>query len=127
MRVGLAVLIGALAWSSVAQSAENSQPASVTPRPLEGELQVYGGTLGDKAPPTPTDRNLAFVFEGQTAKELFGYIGPDLKKEKACTDDPEYRERRRGHLLCVFWKDSGYRCFLGLNLRTGRSDHGGIC
>jgi hypothetical protein len=78
-------------------------------------------------PPTPTDKNLSLRFEGQTAKDLFENIGPDVKKAKACTDDPDYRERHRGDLTCVYWKSSGYRCLLGLDLRSGKSINGGIC
>jgi hypothetical protein len=121
------IILALLAVLPLAQAAEKAKQETAEPRPLQGDYQVYGGTLGDMLPPTPKDRNLAFHFEGQTATDLFGYIGPDEKKTKACTDDPEYRERRRGHLSCVYWKDSGYRCFLGLDLRTGKSDYGGIC
>src|SRR5690349_764562 len=121
------VTLALLVSFSLAHATEKARQETAEPRPLEGDYQVYGGSLGDKLPPTPKDRNLSFHFEGQTAKDLFEYIGPDVKKNKACTDDPAYRERRRGHLFCVYWKDSGHRCFLGLDLRTGRSDYGGIC
>lgn len=120
-------VLAAIALSSVPQAAEKPRQETAEPRRLQGTYHVFGGTIGDQLPPTPTDRNLAFRFEGQTAKDLFEYIGPDVKKEKACTDDPAYRERRRGHLLCVHWSDTGYRCFLGLNLKTGKSDDGGVC
>jgi hypothetical protein len=127
MKAFLGLFVGVLGLFSVAQAAEQIKQEPGASRPLHGSYYRYGGTLGDPAPPTPNDKNLSFVFEGQTAKDLFGYIGPDVKPQKACTDDPEYRERRRGHLFCVYWKKTGYRCFLGLDLRTGRSDHGGIC
>lgn len=120
-------LVGALVLVSLAQAAEKTKQETAEPRPLIGNYQVYGGSLSDMLPPTPKDRNLAFRFEGQTAKDLFEYIGPDVKKEKACTDDPDYRERRKGHLHCVYWRASGYRCFLGLDLRTGKSDYGSVC
>jgi hypothetical protein len=112
---------------SMATAAEKAKPETAEPRPLQGNYQVYGGSLADMLPPTPQDRNLAFRFEGKTARDMFDYIGPDVRKEKACSDDPSYRERRRGDLFCVYWKDSGYRCFLGLNLQTGKSDIGGVC
>lgn len=121
------IMLALCAALPLAQAGDKIKQETAEPRPLQGDYQVYGGSLGDKLPPTPRDRNLAFHFEGQTAKDLFYYIGPDVKKSSACTDDPEYRERRKGHLLCVYWEDSGYRCFLGLDLRTGKSDFGGIC
>lgn len=119
--------IGALLLFSLSQAAEKAKPETAAPRPLIGNYQVYGGSQSDMLPPTPTDRNLSFVFEGKTAKDLFNYIGPDVKREKACTPNPDYRERRRGDLFCSYWKDSGYRCFLGLDLRSGKSNNGGIC
>lgn len=119
--------IGALLLFSRSHAAEKAKPDTAAPRPLNGNYQVYGGSLSDMLPPTPTDRNLTFQFEGKTAKDFFDYIGPDVKKEKACTSDPDYRERRRGDLLCAYWKDSGYRCFLGLDLRSGKSSNGSIC
>ncbi|HWW73705.1 MAG TPA: hypothetical protein VN089_27515 [Duganella sp.] len=119
--------IGVLLLFSLSQAADKTKPETAEPRPLIGNYQVYGGSLSDMLPPTPADRNLAFEFQGQTAKDLFEYIGPDVKKGKACTDNPDYRERRRGDLHCVYWKTSGYRCFLGLDLRLGKSTNGSIC
>jgi hypothetical protein len=119
--------MGAMLLFSLSQAAERAKPETAEPRPLIGNYQVYSRSLADMQPATPTDRNISFQFEGKTAKDLFHYIGPDVKKGKACTSDPDYRERRRGDLSCVYWKDTGYRCFLGLDLRSGKSNNGGIC
>lgn len=127
MKTQLWIFAGVLGLFPLAQADEPVKQPPGAPRALQGTYDVYGGTVGDPAPPTPNDKNMSFVFVGQTAKDIFGHIGPDVKPAKACTEDPEYRERRRGHLFCVYWKDSGYRCFLGLDLRTGRSDHAGTC
>jgi hypothetical protein len=121
------LMLAFLALLPLAHASDEGKQETAEPRPLQGDYQVYGGSLGDMLPPRPKDRNLVFHFEGQTAKDLFDYIGPDVKKSRACTDDSGYRERRRGHLFCVYWKDNGYRCFLGLDLRTGKSNYGGIC
>ena len=122
-----AFALGGLLLCSLPHAAEKTKPETAQARPLIGNYQVYGGSVADMLPPTPADRNLAFRFEGQTAKDLFDYIGPDVKKTKACTDNPDYRERRRGNLHCVYWKTSGYRCFLGLDLRTGETANGSTC
>lgn len=118
--------VGAIMLLSLAQAGERKQE-SAEPRPLSGNYQVYGGSLAEMQPPTPNDRNLSFMFVGQTAKDLFNYIGPDIKKENACSGAADYRERRRGDLQCVYSKDSGYTCYLGLNLRAGKSEPGSIC
>ncbi len=112
---------------SLSQATDTTKPETGQARPLIGNYLIYGGSVADMRPPTPADRNLSLRFEGQTAKDLFENIGPDVKKAKACTDDPDYRERRRGDLTCVYWKSSGYRCLLGLDLRSGKSIIGGTC
>jgi hypothetical protein len=120
-------IVGAVALLSLAQGAEKKPQESAEPRPLSGDYQVYGGTLSEMQPPTPNDRNLAFMFTSQTAKDLFNYIGPDVKKADSCSGAADYRERRRGHLVCTYTKDNGYACYLGLNLRSGKSDYGSTC
>jgi hypothetical protein len=122
-----AVAAAALLLLTPGRAAEKATQETAAPRPLTGVYQVYGGSLADMLPPAPKDRNLLVRFEGKTARDLFEYIGPDRKKDAACTDDPDYRERRRGDLTCTYWKSSGYSCLLGLNLKTGKSENGAIC
>lgn len=94
---------------------------------LKGDYYIYGGTLAEMTPPALQDRKVAFMFKGRLAKDLFDQIGPDVKKENACSSAPDYRERRRGDLDCVFTKDEGYACYLGLDVPSGKSTHGIIC
>ncbi len=120
-------IIVALALSSLVQAAEKKGEDWYGPKPLEGDYQVYGGTLSEKLPPTPKDRKVAFMFKGQFAKDLFNQIGPDVKKDDACSSAADYRERRRGDVDCVYTKDSGYSCYFGLDVPTGKSTYGSIC
>ncbi|NRR32665.1 hypothetical protein HSX11_21075 [Oxalobacteraceae bacterium] len=126
MNANIVCMLGAVAFIALANAAEKKEE-SAEPRTLSGTYQVYGGSLAEMLPPTPNDRNVSFRFKGQTAKDLFNSIGPDVKKENACSGDPDYRERSRGHLHCAFTKNNGYSCYLGLDLRTGKSDVGSIC
>ncbi|MBC7453180.1 MAG: hypothetical protein H7335_05675 [Massilia sp.] len=119
-------MVVALAFFSLAQAAEQDPEWDGT-QPLKGHYQVYGGTLSEKLPPTPKDRKVAFVFKGLFAKDLFNQIGPDVKKEDACSSATNYRERRRGDVDCVYTKDSGYSCYFGLDVTTGKSTYGAIC
>lgn len=114
----LAILL--LAASSLASAA----PPDSTPKPLKGDYQVYGGSLGDMEPPTPKDRKVAFMFTGPLAKDLFGQIGPDMKD--TCGASPTHRERQRGDLSCTRDTD-GYRCYFGLNVVTGKGMDGSTC
>jgi hypothetical protein len=126
MRTLLALIVVTLTLSSTVQADEKAQPTQDgRPKPLKGDYQIYGGNLGDMQPPTAKDRKVSFMFKGPLAKELFGHIGPD--DTKACGAGPEHRERNRGDLSCVWAKDDGYTCYLGLDVPTGKSTHGAIC
>ena len=119
-------ILGACTLISLAQSAESSVETAAA-KVLSGRYQVYGGSLAEMLPPTPNDRHVSFRFKGQSARDLFNGIGPDVRRGLACSGDPEDRERRRGHLLCVYSRENGYTCLLGLDLRTGTSEAGGVC
>lgn len=114
-----------LAFFSLAQAAENMGEARSGP--LRGDYQIYGGTLSEKLAPTAKDRKVAFMFKGQFAKDLFNQIGPDVKKDDACSSAADYRERRRGDVDCVYTKESGYSCYFGLDVPSGKSTYGSIC
>ena len=113
-------------FSSTQQAAEPGAP-SAQPKPVTGTYQVYGGSLAVMQPPAAGDAHVSFRFKGQSARDLFQSIGPDMKKQDACSNAADYRERRRGHLLCVHLKHDGYSCYLGLDLRKGKSDFGAVC
>lgn len=127
MNVLSAGIVVALAFFSLAQAADKKNAGWDGPQPLNGHYHVYGGTLSEKLPPTPKDRKVAFVFKGPLAKDLFNQIGPDVKTEDACSSAANYRERRRGDVDCVYTKDSGYSCYFGIDVPTGKSTYGAIC
>jgi hypothetical protein len=79
------------------------------------------GVGGIKAP-TVTDRKLAIAIEGQPAKEIFDSIGPD--RRPTCSQDKGDRDRRKGGVQCTYSPEGNgkdYRCWIGINLRTGES------
>jgi hypothetical protein len=95
------------------------------PKPLKADYVIYSGDLGEQMPPTTTDRKISINVTGQSAKDIFESIGPDIKAE--CTTGKGERERRKGTVWCYFLPTSGYECYLGFDLRTGRSIDGGEC
>jgi len=86
---------------------------------------VHGGTLADRQVPTQHDRKLSIVLDGQPAKDIFDAIGPDMPA--TCSGDKGDRTRDKGGIQCSFTamdkgtKDGPYRCWIGLDLRTGAS------
>lgn len=125
MNVRVICAAGALALFSVTFAAEKQQEWTPEFKPFSGRYQVYSGSLSERQPPTPSDRQASVVLTGRAAKDLFDQIGPDVKD--ACSSDPNYRERRKGHLDCSYTKENGHQCFIGIDLKTGKSMSGSIC
>lgn len=125
--MNLALLIPATLLLHIVPAIAADTSPTATPKPLRGDYQIYGGTLSEMLPPTPSDKKVAFMVTGPAAKDLFLQIGPDIAKENACSEAKDYRERRRGDVSCVHSKGEGYRCYFGLDLKTGKGMHGAIC
>lgn len=110
------LLILAMALAGLAQAA---------PKPLNADYVIYSGDLGEQMPPTKTDRKISINVTGQPAKDIFDSLGPDVKAE--CTTGKGERERRKGTVWCFYLPRSGYECYFGFDLRTGKSIDGGEC
>jgi hypothetical protein len=94
-------------------------------KPLKASYSIYSGGLGEREAPTKDERKLAIAIEGDAAKQIFESIYPDAKV--TCSDEPGERLRSKGKLACIYQPRTGYRCSLGLNLRTGESISGASC
>jgi hypothetical protein len=127
MKAGLLGIVSLCALVSLVQAAEKKEDGRYGATPLKGDYYVYGGTLGEMTPPTQKDRKVSFMFSGQLAKDLFNQIGPDVKKEEACSSSADYRERHRGDLRCIYTEADGYSCTFGLNVVSGKGTYGSIC
>ena len=86
---------------------------------------IHGGSLADRQPPSSSDRKLSIVIEGAPAKEMFEAIGPDLPE--TCSGEKGDRARDKKGVHCSYSaqdrndKDGPYRCWIGIDLRTGDS------
>jgi hypothetical protein len=85
-------------------------------KPFEGRYVLYGGLLSEAHPPTPGDTKLVVNLTGNSAKEMFDALGPDLQTSCAVQG---YRVRQRDMLLCRFRAKDGYWCSFGFDLSTG--------
>lgn len=120
----LRFIIWAAALLSVAHAAEKEVwPAQA--KPLKAEYTIYSEELGNEQAPTKDDRKLAIEISGQAAKEIFDSLYPDAKV--TCSAEKGERLRRKRNVWCIYQPSDGYRCFLGVNLRTGESIPGGSC
>lgn len=90
---------------------------------LEASYMIHSGGTAYAEPPTKTDRGISVYFVGEPARQLFHLLGPDVKE--MCDDTSGDRERRKKGALCTYSarldnpKDSHYRCWIGIDLRTG--------
>jgi len=91
--------------------------------PAHVEYMVHSGSTAYAQPPTRTDRAFSIHLIGQAAQQLFEQIGPDQKE--MCSSERGDRERRNKGALCQYsarldsTSDSHYRCWIGIDLRTG--------
>lgn len=100
-------------------------PVEAQNKSMRAHYMIYSGELGDAWQPTKTDRKLSIDIAGPPAKDIFDSLYPDIKAE--CTAEKGERQRRKGNLWCVYQPSSGYTCYFGFDLRTGKSIEGGEC
>lgn len=119
MRIMALLAFGATALLSFAYAGESSGAW----KPFHASYTLFSGQeLAGREAPTAIERKLAIAVEGQPAKEIFDSIGPD--RHPACSPERGYRDRRKGGVQCTYSPEedgNGYRCWIGVNLRTGES------
>lgn len=94
-------------------------------KPVNAQMAIYSGGLGDPAAPTAQDAKVSFHVQGKAARDLFDRMGPDAKNE--CGSDPTTRVRVRERLQCIRYSKSDYSCYFGFDLKDGKSIGGNIC
>ena len=94
--------------------------------PLQARFLIHSQTATYPEAPTKADRVLTMVIDGNAAKELFELNGPDARQ--TCSTEQGDRARRKKGIDCIYTardvtsRDGPYRCWIGLNLRTGEGD-----
>jgi hypothetical protein len=114
------------ALSQLAIAAENENQVPGQWDPLRARYIIHSGGATYPEPPTKADRALTVLFEGKAAKEVFDLIGPDARV--TCSSEKGDRERRNKGVSCTYTaklndpSDFHYRCWVGIDLRTGNGD-----
>jgi hypothetical protein len=91
-------------------------------KPFRASYTIYSGELTEREAPKPADRTMTIAVEGPPAKEIFDSIAPDI--HPACGNEKGDRGRRKKGVDCVYSAHGaakGYRCWIGINLRSGDS------
>ena len=105
--------------------AAGASQQAADPAPMKAQYLIYSGDMGDERAPTTSDRKLSIQVSGQAAKDIFDSIYPDAKV--TCSEEKGQRLREKGELWCSFSPSNGYRCYIGYDLRTGKSIAGASC
>lgn len=93
---------------------------------LQARYLIHSETATYPEAPTKTDRVLTVVIDGKAAKDLFDLSGPDSRQ--VCSSERGDRARRKKGVNCIYTaqdaksREGPYRCWVGLNLRTGEGD-----
>lgn len=94
--------------------------------PLQANYKIHLGGTAYSELPTKADSAFSVAFKDEAARQVFEQIGPDVKP--VCNDEKGYRVREKKGIYCSFTahlenpKNSHYRCWIGINLRTGEGD-----
>ena len=99
----------------------SAQAATTEPK-LQGTYFLFSGTLGEQGPPTRTDAKISFQITGHLADEMYSRLGAKAQSD-ACTGG---MMRTLRDVVCVrAGRDT--TCYLGLDLKTGKTTSGVIC
>lgn len=94
-------------------------------RPAKAEYVLYGGQLGDPVPPSKGDNKISLLVTGKAARDMFNALGPDSPDE--CGADASTRVREKGEISCLRYSSREYACYVGFDLKTGKSIGGVTC
>lgn len=98
---------------------------------LKAQYLIHSGHATYAEPPTSSHSAITVSFEGKPAKDVFDQMGADAKVQ--CSAEKGDRERRNKGAVCTYTAkltsvgDFHYRCWIGINLRTGEGDQGVSC
>lgn len=93
---------------------------------FQASYKIHSGNTAYSEPPTKADSAITVAFRDEAAKQLFDQIGPDVKD--GCSATKGYRERRKKGAFCTYTPrlenpaNAHYRCWIGIDLRTGEGD-----
>jgi hypothetical protein len=121
-KLALLLLAGLCLEGNAAQDAKKPHELNQW-NPLQADYKIHSGNTAYSELPTKTDGAFTVAFENEAARQLFNQIGPDVKP--VCDDAKGYRERRKKGAFCTYTDrlenpaNAHYRCWIGIDLRTG--------
>lgn len=129
-KLRVSALIGVYAIALVASGAQLDRPLPGWTT-FKSQYRIHAGQATRAEHSTSTGSAITVAFEGKAAKSVFDQMGPDAKNR--CSAEKGDRERRNKGALCTFTAkldratDTHYRCWIGVDLRTGEGHQGISC
>lgn len=126
MRKIILLVLFSLAQAELAGAEEKSPHELNQWNEFQARYKIHSGGTAYSEPPTKADGVITVAFRDEAAKQLFDQIGPDVKQ--ACSADVGDRERRRKGAYCTYTHrlenpaNAHYRCWIGIDLRTGEGE-----
>lgn len=123
MRKSILLILVVICYSPLAGADGKQAEPTGQWRPAQVKYMVHSGSTAYAEPPTRIDRAISIHLIGKAAQQLFEQIGPDQKE--MCSAERGDRERRNKAVLCQYSarldnaSDTHYRCWIGIDLRTG--------
>ena len=120
--------VHALSMSAHGADIDNRSPSW---RALKAQYLIHSGHAAYAESPTGAHPAVTVAFEGKPAKAVFDQMGPDAKVR--CSFEKGDRERRNKGALCTYTAkmsnagESHYRCWIGVDLKTGDGKQGVSC
>lgn len=106
-----------------AGEADKKRPELNAWNAVQASYKIHSGGTAYSELPNKNDSALTVVFRDEAAKLVFDQIGPDTKE--VCNDTAGDRVRQKKGVYCSYTArlenpaNSHYRCWIGIDLRTG--------
>ncbi len=94
-------------------------------KPLSGAYEVYSGELSDPRPAGKSGASLAIRIDKDAARQIFEQMERDIPN--LCPSEPGERMRQKNDLTCYRSRSGKHTCYVGFDLKSGRSQAGHIC
>lgn len=124
-KLTLLILVGLCQLASADES--DKKPHELNQwNPLQARYKIHSGGTAYSELPTKADSVFTVALRDEAARHLFEQLGPDVKP--VCNEAEGYRVRQKKGAYCSYTarlenpKNSHYRCWIGIDLRTGEAD-----
>lgn len=125
-KIALLIFVGLCQQATAGESNNKLHELNEWNALFQANYKIHSGGTAYSEPPTKLDSVFTVAFKGEAARQVFEQIGPDVKP--VCDDADGNRVREKKGVYCSYTArlentaNSHYRCWIGIDLRTGEGD-----